>query len=180
MTPRIIIIEGPDNCGKSTLAKQIADRYNANYWHMTSGPGLEQKEAMSLYQRDALKNALVNLDSGRSTVFDRHWISDQVYGLELRNGPALPFEEMLQWSLKNDVLFIFCYREDAVQAHAQEKDPDHPYDDGVYAKLVEGYDAIRHVLGDYLPENNIIGYCLDNFLEKPDQTKSFIEGLSKL
>lgn len=179
MTARIIIVEGPDNCGKTTLAKAIAFRLNGNYWHMTSGPGLQEHDAMELYQKDAFKNAVVNLEMGHTTVFDRHFPSDQVYGPVLRGRASMEIDKWIDESKAYDVLFIFCDRIDAVAKHEANQDPDHPYDSERYAALVQGYRNIRKAMEEALP-GQVIGYNLDNFIDREDQLNAFINGLKKL
>lgn len=180
MIPKIFIVEGPDNCGKSTLAKEIAKRVGGNYWHMTSGPGLDDHRAMSRYQLDALKNAEINLELGNTTVFDRHWPSDQVYGLELRDRPSLDFDQMMMESMRLRIVFVFCHRHNAVKEHEKNQDPDHPYDSESYARIVDGYRDLHRLMEVEIPDARVVGYHLDNFIGRPSQLDAFITGLKGL
>lgn len=181
MRPRIIIVEGPDNTGKSTLAKKIAKYFNMPYWHMTSGPGLQEKDAMALYQRDALKNAYHAVETANGIVFDRHWVSDHVYGNVLRDGPALPEGEMLTLSIEHDFLYIFCDRQDHIihDAHEANQDPDHPYDREQYAQIVEEYRQMRFFLEESLPKDRVLFYDMD-LMGTDNMTDAFLRGMNSL
>jgi thymidylate kinase len=177
MKPRLIICEGADNCGKSTLAKAIANNLNGVYWRLTSGPGLSEHDAMALYQRNALDNAAVNIDLGRTVVLDRHWPSDQVYGTILRGRPSTDALLMEENCDSFDPIYIHCYRYNAVEEHAKCKDPDHPYEDSTYAKVVAAYDRFFDGLGR---RQVVVGYPLDNFIDKPGQLDAFIQMIRRI
>lgn len=174
MRPRLIILEGPDNCGKSTLAKYLARELRGVYWRLTSGPGLSEHEAMALYQGNALDNAEINIKNGGIVILDRHWPSDRVYGPLLRGRPSCDCRVMEDRCERLEALYIYCYRSNAVAEHAKSKDPDHPYDDDLYTKVVAGYEEFFTDLQHRQP---VIGYYLDNFIGRPEQLKAFLEGL---
>jgi len=182
MRPKIIIVEGPDNCGKTTLAKSIAYRLNATYWHMTAGKGLVDHDAMALYQLNAIHNAIVNVEQGRTIVFDRLWPSDVVYGTALRGRPSTPVDQFIEL-LKPHAVYIFCMRANAIEEHAKNQDPDHPYDPSVYASIYDGY---MRLLSKFEKEHpNVLTYWLDNFIsnqkiDRSGQVNAFIYGLSNL
>lgn len=180
MIPRLFIVEGPDNCGKSTLSEYIATRFNAVYWRLTSGQGLCEHDAMRLYQANALDNAKVNIDLRRSVVLDRHWPSDQVYGKILRGRPSISGEllsAVKQQCRGMNVIYINCWRDNAVMEHAKQKDPDHPYEDEVYAKVVASY---QEFFAELEKTETVVPYYLDSFLKQKTLLPAFLEGLSKL
>lgn len=82
MKPRgIVLIEGADAAGKTTLANHLRERYGARYLH-------------SIVRRDiwrwhlgALRSALRMADD-ELVILDRHWLSEQAYGQVFRGGPA--------------------------------------------------------------------------------------------
>lgn len=178
MKPRLIICEGPDNCGKSTLAKRIAEHFHGVYWRLTSGKGLSEHDAMRLYQQNALDNAEINIrEMRRVVVLDRHWPSDQVYGPVLRGRPSCSGIEMEARCATLDAVYIYCHRKNMVEEHAKSKDPDHPYEDSVYEQVVLGYDNFFHGLQQ---RRDVIGYYLNNFINREEQLKMFFEGLTKV
>jgi len=178
MKARLIIVEGPDNCGKSTLAREMAKRIGCAYWRLTSGPGLCEHEAMALYQRNALDNAKVNIQNGMTVIMDRHWPSDVVYGTVLRGRPSVDARVMEQLCEELDTIYIHCYRNNAVREHAKAKDPDHPYEDEDYVKIISGYDKLFYDMS-VRSDRVVIGYYLDNFINRPEQLDAFISGIAK-
>jgi hypothetical protein len=173
MRARLIIVEGADNCGKSTLARAIAKRLRCPYWRLTSGPGLSEHAAMRLYQLNALDNAAVNISHGLPVVLDRHWVSDVVYGTILRGEPSTDPLVMETRCEELDAVYIHCQRHDAIAHHAKNKDPDHPYDDDIYARVYASYVHMFRQLDQW---HEVIGYQLDNFIDRPNQLTAFIEG----
>ena len=62
----IIIIEGPDGAGKSTLAKSLADRLDMNILKMTANGGQSVTEYLQKLACDGV-------------IIDRCWVSEQIY-----------------------------------------------------------------------------------------------------
>lgn len=72
--PQLLVLEGPDGCGKTTLARQLAEEHG--YMHIAHGPepGMGSHALFSQYAR-ALSCA-----NRRRVVIDRAWLSEHVYG----------------------------------------------------------------------------------------------------
>lgn len=81
----LIILEGADGTGKTTLAKHLQDNHGARYLHMT----YRYKDKMFLYHAAMLKHAISMADS-QLVVLDRCWWSDTIYGAEYRGGSKWP------------------------------------------------------------------------------------------
>ncbi len=79
---RIVILEGPDGSGKTTLAKQFVDR-GWNYVHL--GVPEPYEDLLTTY---ATKLYQANLDP-KNTVFDRLHLGERVYGSVVRNNDKL-------------------------------------------------------------------------------------------
>jgi thymidylate kinase len=80
---RIIIFEGPDGAGKTTLAQAVAMELGATYHH--HGPYLEVVDGADLatiYRRSFLPA----MRGTEDVVLDRCWMSELPYGLAFRNG----------------------------------------------------------------------------------------------
>jgi thymidylate kinase len=178
MNPRLIILEGPDNCGKTTLAKILAAALGAVYWKMTAGQGLTLHSAMELYQRNALDNAAVNIEHGQSVVFDRHWPSDQVYGAVLRDGPSCDRHTMFNWCDQLGAIYIYCTRDNVVAEHEKAQDPDHPYPADQFQSIVDGYEkfferlrtrttVFRYHLDSALADDTLIPELIENIKQVP-------------
>lgn len=79
----IIILEGPDGCGKTTLANHFIEKYDAKYMHLTWSEDLEK--CMDKYQIESLLNA-EQLSKDHLVIIDRLWISEIVYSDVYREG----------------------------------------------------------------------------------------------
>lgn len=82
MTVRgIILLEGADAAGKTTLARELVERYGAAYLHSTV------RKDIWRWHVGALRYAL-RLADARLVVLDRLWLSELAYGEAYRDGPA--------------------------------------------------------------------------------------------
>lgn len=147
--PKLIIIEGPDCSGKSTLAKHTAIQLNACYIHSTGAKTLHA--GMHDYHKSQLQNAEVNLLQGKNVVMDRLWPSELVYGQILR--PAMSdkiydFVEILALVSTLNPVYVFCDDEDVVVRHERNRNLDHPYSNGQFQRIVEGYRSLYTEMQD--------------------------------
>lgn len=102
-----IIIEGPDCCGKSTLCNNLQERVLPSYYgyvHNESDKDLDENALIYKYQQQ--------LVGQESTIIDRSWPSEMIYGKLFRNGYSRVSEDCDQrfahgLDLRND-LMIFC------------------------------------------------------------------------
>lgn len=76
----ITIFEGPDCCGKTTLAEKYAQKHNATYVHFGSEPGV--KTTLPRFYFEAM---LLALRGHEAVVFDRSWLSEAPYAKICRN-----------------------------------------------------------------------------------------------
>lgn len=77
----IIVLEGPDCAGKTTLAKRILELDStAKYIHMT----YRFKTRMSTYHIAAIHRAIQYVTLGRNVVIDRWWPSAEIYAQTTR------------------------------------------------------------------------------------------------
>jgi hypothetical protein len=81
----IIVIDGCDGTGKTTLAKAICDRFDGVYIHNT----YRWPTKMPLYHTAALHRAL-KLARTRLVVIDRLWMSEAIYADVYRGGSPWP------------------------------------------------------------------------------------------
>jgi thymidylate kinase len=102
----VIWIEGVDNSGKSTLAKQLAEAFNLEYRHCakpkTDNPFLEYKEL--------IKSVKV------PTVFDRGFLGEFVYSQLWRGGLSMKMDEFTQ--LDDLCMELFGCKSVAIHADA--------------------------------------------------------------
>ena len=81
----VIVIEGCDGTGKTTLANALVDSFGAHYIHLSYHEGVE---AMWAVQLQALTIAQAKMHH-QLVVIDRHWASENVYGAVFRNSTAM-------------------------------------------------------------------------------------------
>lgn len=79
----ILVIDGPDGSGKSSLAKHLVDKYDAMYFH-----NIKRKDIW-LWHTACLRLA-VQHSATRLVVVDRLWLSECVYGAVYRGGSKYP------------------------------------------------------------------------------------------
>jgi hypothetical protein len=79
---RIILLEGADGSGKTTLALDLKNRFGARVMH-----GRVWKK-MGRWHAGIMRRAVRLAEAGELVVLDRHWVSEHVYGPIFRGGPA--------------------------------------------------------------------------------------------
>jgi len=168
----IIITDGPDACGKSTLQQAIVEKYGAVSVHLTY-PAPEQYQNMFDYQLDELLKA-IDLSAENLVVIDRHWISEMIYAKVFRGGSPWPRMPYVMDALCrfNGVLYILCMPgtiEATVKRHRENIDSNHPYSDEKFTELLQEYNnfylktgAARLDMLRYTIERN--GDNLDRFI----------------
>ncbi len=86
--PGLVMLDGPDAVGKTTLAKALLDDDMAGYVHMEYWPDRELWRA----QYFALYKAMIRSSLGLLTVIDRHWPSELIYSRSYREGTHMSAE----------------------------------------------------------------------------------------
>jgi hypothetical protein len=79
--PLVIIVEGPDGAGKTTLAKRLAQDLDLEYHH--EGPPPQGVASLTHYTR------LLGDAKGKRVIFDRFALGERVYGPILRGHDSL-------------------------------------------------------------------------------------------
>lgn len=100
----IIIIEGPDGSGKTTLAEKISRMTGWPIEHRSKPNTPEEKaRMMGEYLR------VVRL--GKNIIFDRCWYSEMVYGKTMRDRSYIDYPQMYELekrALQHGALLIYC------------------------------------------------------------------------
>lgn len=154
----IIVIDGPDACGKTTLAETIKERCEAkgikyNYIHAS----YRWPKKMFMYHEAILRRA-IKLSQDGIVVIDRLHLSELVYSQVYRNGSKWPlqhryFDRLLQ---KHGALTIICTGEadQVLTWHAEAKGQRHEmYDSGldsVASKFIDLFNQRRSRLDVWL------------------------------
>lgn len=85
----IIIIEGPDGAGKTTLAEQISRQTKYPIIHRTKPKNEEEKKLM-------MGEYLQTIRSGKNMIFDRCWYSEMAYGPVMRDSSVISYPQMYE------------------------------------------------------------------------------------
>lgn len=133
----IILLEGADSSGKSTLARHLVAKYGARYIHSTVRRGIWR------WHVGALRMAVRYSQTGL-VVLDRHWISELVYGATFRGAPeydvaARCLDRVLR---RYGALTVLCSPADQLR-QAQR------WADGRAAGKHEHFDRVREVIARY-------------------------------
>jgi hypothetical protein len=138
----IILLDGPDCVGKSTLQDAILKLPDTVGMHLTY-PVPPQWRDMWDYMTECMMHA-IRSSTDKLVVVDRHWISEGIYAQVFRGGSPWPHMGRMMdrvW-MKHAAVTVLCLPSNLdaqVTFHAQHKDPSHPYDDGKYRELCQRY-----------------------------------------
>lgn len=92
---RLIIVEGPDGAGKSTLVKKLEKQFNAMSIHNCEYPSADgdQLEAIFSYQFTIAEHlAMRAIVPSSVVILDRSFLSELIYGPVYRGKPRLSDE----------------------------------------------------------------------------------------
>lgn len=139
----IIILEGPDGAGKTTLGREIVRQSGGLYMHLTL------KSKMWRYQTAALRWACRE-SMTKLVVVDRHWISELIYGKIYRNLSQFPIaaRAMHRTWLRFGALYVMCcpppkYVVETVQRLKGERKEMYEADNKMW-KIAQLYEEMYH------------------------------------
>lgn len=133
MAQLILMIEGADGAGKTTLAKALADLMEIAYFKPSVHGFLEKKETRLITANGGLALAHFLKQTGQSVIFDRNYPSEWVYGQLLSNWQnygALAELDRLYASM--GAVIVLCERED----YSTYQDHDFTTDQLITARLM--------------------------------------------
>jgi thymidylate kinase len=101
----LILIDGFDAQGKSTLARSLADTYNGIILHQN----YRWKDRMFTYHTAALHHAIKKSET-QLVILDRLWMSEDIYGKVYRSGSRWPHEGRFldRILLKHAAINVIC------------------------------------------------------------------------
>lgn len=160
--PKLIILEGPDCTGKTSLAKFIARRLKAMYFHAVGNKSLHL--GMEAYHRNILDCVYdTMLLSELNVVLDRHWPSEVCYGDVLRPGihhsinyPANEFFARIQ---QLGGRYIFCSSEKSSERQSNPKVHNAPYKWEDYENIKHSYETLYSTMK--ADDVAIARYCIE-------------------
>lgn len=140
---RVIILEGPDECGKTTLAFNLARFFHCSVWHSTACK--ELFPALPPYHKNIMDNIRDNLLIGNSVVLDRFWPSEVAYGKLFRPDSGYgAFADSFHNEIKKlNYLYVFCMSPSSWGRYKQgHVDPAHSLTREQYRKVWDNYTEI--------------------------------------
>ena len=144
----ILIIEGPDGSGKTTLANQLKNQTGYTLLHRTQPKSAEDKARMMDEYTQMLK-------AGKNCIMDRSWYSELVYGPVMRDKSVLTFPQMYELerlASKNGALIIYCTApENILWKCCQRRGEDYITDRDTFHEICVGFDQLMHSVPHLIP-----------------------------
>lgn len=108
----IIVFEGPDGVGKTSLAQALQEYLGARYIHLT----YRWKKKMDLYHYAAIRNC-AHLAQHQPVILDRWWISEIMYAEAYRGGSPFIKRHFLLEHIANNIglTYVMCLPENRQQ-----------------------------------------------------------------
>lgn len=135
----IIIIEGPDGSGKTTLANQLSRQTGYKIIHRTRPKTEEEKAIM-------MDEYLQIIRSRENVIFDRSWYSEMVYGPVMRDASVISYSQMYDLErrlMKVGAMIIYCTdAKPVLWARCQERGEDYILDRTTFDSICNGFDAL--------------------------------------
>jgi hypothetical protein len=155
MSSRVIILEGPDGGGKTTLARHLNEKYG--YITMKTSQPKDGEDLFISYT----KSLLEAVGSWRPIVFDRHYLGEPVYGPIMRDADLLGIrgrrliERLL---VSRGVHLVLCLPtwEKLLQAWKDKNGDDYLRTEEQLSKINNAYHRQLELL--QMPVNNVLGY----------------------
>ena len=144
----IIIIEGPDGSGKTTLAQKLSKQTGYPVVHRSQPKNDEEKQRM-------FREYMVAIEAGKNVIFDRCWYSEMAYGPVMRDDSVISYPEMylLEEKLaKHGALIIYCPdKPKTLWQRATKRGEDYITDFGTFERICTNFDIIMQCVPHHIP-----------------------------
>ena len=144
----IIIIEGPDGAGKTTLANKIQQQTGYMLLHRSQPKTEEEKAKM-------MDEYLQVIKSGKHCSLDRCWYSEMVYGPVMRDASVISYPQMYaleQQLAKHGGLVIHCTGPmQDLWKRCMSRGEDYIVDKGVFTEIYDRYDELMNGVPHIVP-----------------------------
>ena len=144
----ILIIEGPDGSGKTTLANKISQQTSWPIIHRTQPKSDDEKKTM-------MDSYLEVISSGRNCIFDRSWYSEMVYGPIMRDTSVISYAQMftLERKLsKRGAMLIHCTGpSDILWKRCQARGENYIVDRQTYTRIYSGFGELMYDVPHIIP-----------------------------
>lgn len=144
----IIIIEGPDGAGKTTLANKIHQQTGYMLLHRSQPKSEEEKAKMMDEYLDVIK-------SGKNCIMDRCWYSEMVYGPVMRDAAVISYPQM--YTLERQVartggMIIHCTGSlQTLWKRCLSRGEDYIVDKATFTRIYNGYETIMNEVPHIIP-----------------------------
>jgi thymidylate kinase len=148
-----IIVEGPENCGKSTFCKKLQPLTGLDYIHMTRDYGFKDGKF------DYIEGYFLDMQgSSNGVIFDRYYLSELVYG-KLRNicNISKRAQELIELRLNDLKYFLVLLDTDAIR-WKEDREHDISFDENLNVRksFLEAYKSvslIKMIVDPTLPDS---------------------------
>ncbi len=135
----IIILEGPDGSGKTTLAEKLSRQTAWPVVHRSFPKTDEEKANMMQFYKDTIK-------LGKNFIFDRCWYSEMAYGPTMRDKSVISYPEMYELEkmlAKRGAILIYCTdKPDVLWRRCTKRGEDYVQHQADFVDICEAYDEI--------------------------------------
>jgi hypothetical protein len=144
---RIIILEGPDCAGKTTLARELSDRYGSEMAVIHQGP-FPRVTAAQL-PRFYVESMMPAINNYTGLIMDRSWLSEPIYGSAFRGGTNrisdVARRHLERIAMRHGAVVVLCLPPwEAVATEWKKRKGFDPK-----AEMLEGLDQLEHVYQGY-------------------------------
>ena len=144
----ILILEGPDGSGKTTLATRLHATTGYPIYHR-SKPENDEDKANMMEQHKA------DFKKHKNVIVDRCWYSEIVYGNIMRDGSVIDYPEMYdleRLALSKGALLIYCTGDPAAMyKRATARGEDYITSFADYMQICRSYDRLMFDMPHLLP-----------------------------
>lgn len=144
----IIIIEGADGAGKTTLANTIQKQTGYMLLHRTQPKTAADKERMMSEYVEVIK-------AGKNCILDRSWYSEMVYGPVMRDASIISYPQMYaleRMLAKHGAIIIHCTaKESTLWDRCQVRGEDYITKRDTFHKIYEGFNELMHNVPHLIP-----------------------------
>ena len=144
----ILIIEGPDGAGKTTLANKLREQTGFMLLHRSQPKTEEDKQRM-------MDEYLQVIKSNKNCIMDRSWYSEMVYGPVMRDASVITYPQMYELErrlAKVGSLIIYCTApENTLWSRCMNRGEDYITKREVLHEICKGYDTIMYDVPHIIP-----------------------------
>ena len=138
----ILIIEGPDGSGKTTLANKLSEQTGWPVIHRVQPKTDADKQQMLAEYIRIIKN-------GKNAILDRGWYSEMAYGPIMRDASVISYPQMYELErllAKKGALIIYCTDSpEILWQRATRRGEDYITNYETFVAICEAFDEIMEV-----------------------------------